>query len=154
MTHITCGLTAKNLYQLRNPTLGSRVWASFTYTCDIYRRVVSGRAWSSVCVCCVQVSVQLTTSAPSVADTADYYQCVVMVAAAQQDVVVAATVSHDQRRLSCRIPLDLLSFLNHHHHNASGTQLATCIGAHTSLLLPAAKDEASLSSPVPFEVAP
>ena len=26
MTHITCRLTAKNRDQLRNPTLGNRVW--------------------------------------------------------------------------------------------------------------------------------
>ena len=30
MTHVTYGLTAKNRDQLRNPTLGSRVWATFT----------------------------------------------------------------------------------------------------------------------------
>jgi len=29
MTHITCRLTAKNRDQLRNPTLGNLVWASF-----------------------------------------------------------------------------------------------------------------------------
>ena len=29
MTHVTCRLTAKNRDQLRNPTLGNRVWASF-----------------------------------------------------------------------------------------------------------------------------
>jgi len=28
MTHVTCRLTAKNRDQLRNPTLGSRVWAA------------------------------------------------------------------------------------------------------------------------------
>jgi len=27
MTHVTCRLTAKNRKQLRNPTLGNRVWA-------------------------------------------------------------------------------------------------------------------------------
>jgi len=32
MTHITCRLTAKNRDQIRNPTLGNRVWASFTFT--------------------------------------------------------------------------------------------------------------------------
>ena len=32
MTHITCRLTAKNRDQLRNPTLGNRVWATFTFT--------------------------------------------------------------------------------------------------------------------------
>jgi len=31
MTHVTCRLTAKNPDQLRNPTLGSRVWATFTF---------------------------------------------------------------------------------------------------------------------------
>ena len=29
MTHVTCRLTAKNRDQLRNPSLGNRVWASF-----------------------------------------------------------------------------------------------------------------------------
>ena len=32
MTHVTCRLTGKNRDQLRNPTLGNRVWASFTFT--------------------------------------------------------------------------------------------------------------------------
>jgi len=32
MTHITCRLTAKNRYQLGNPTLGNRVRASFLNT--------------------------------------------------------------------------------------------------------------------------
>ena len=31
MTHVTRRLTAKNRDQLRNPTLGNRVWATFTY---------------------------------------------------------------------------------------------------------------------------
>jgi len=31
MTHVTCMLTAKNRDQIRNPTLGSRVWATFTF---------------------------------------------------------------------------------------------------------------------------
>ena len=30
-THVTCRLTAKNRDQLRNPTLGNRVWATFTF---------------------------------------------------------------------------------------------------------------------------
>jgi len=29
MTHVTCRLTAKNRDQLRNPSLGNRVWATF-----------------------------------------------------------------------------------------------------------------------------
>ena len=31
MTHVTCKLTAKNRDQLRNPTLGNRVWSTFTF---------------------------------------------------------------------------------------------------------------------------
>jgi len=31
MTHVTCRLTAKNRDLLRNPTLGNRVWATFTF---------------------------------------------------------------------------------------------------------------------------
>ena len=31
MTHIICRLTAKYRDQLRNPTLGNRVWATFTF---------------------------------------------------------------------------------------------------------------------------
>ena len=31
MTHIACRLTVKNWDQLRNPTLGNRVWAIFTF---------------------------------------------------------------------------------------------------------------------------
>jgi len=31
MTHVTCRLTAKNRDQLRNPTISSRVWATFTF---------------------------------------------------------------------------------------------------------------------------
>jgi len=31
MTHVTCRLTAKNRDQLRNPTLGNRVWATSTF---------------------------------------------------------------------------------------------------------------------------
>ena len=29
--HVTCRLTAKNRDELRNPTLGNRVWATFTF---------------------------------------------------------------------------------------------------------------------------
>ena len=32
MIHVTCRLTAKNRDQLRNPTLGNRVWATFLLT--------------------------------------------------------------------------------------------------------------------------
>jgi len=31
MTHVTYKLTAKNRDQLQNPTLGNRVWATFTF---------------------------------------------------------------------------------------------------------------------------
>ena len=32
MSHVTCRLTAENRNQLRNPTLGNRVWHTFTFT--------------------------------------------------------------------------------------------------------------------------
>jgi len=32
MTYVTCRLTAKNRDQLRNPTLGNRIWATFMRT--------------------------------------------------------------------------------------------------------------------------
>jgi len=37
MTHITCRLTAKNRDQLRNPTLGNRVWTAFTFTPAVWQ---------------------------------------------------------------------------------------------------------------------
>jgi len=51
MTHITCRLTAKKRDQLRNPTLGNRVWATFTFdnyndtsvTRAMFRATVDGR---------------------------------------------------------------------------------------------------------------
>ena len=50
MTHVTCRLTAKNRDQLRNPTLGNRVWATFTffYPDRGARSIVMSE---SVCVC-------------------------------------------------------------------------------------------------------
>ena len=38
MTHVTCSLAAKNRDQLRNPTLGNRVWATFTSPYSITER--------------------------------------------------------------------------------------------------------------------
>jgi len=35
MTHVTCRLTARNRDQLRNPAIGNRVRASFTFTAEI-----------------------------------------------------------------------------------------------------------------------
>ena len=32
MTHVTCRLTVKNRDQPRNPTLGNRVWSTFTFS--------------------------------------------------------------------------------------------------------------------------
>jgi len=42
MTHVTCRLNAKDRDQLRNPTLGNRVWATFTFTVQRAR----GITWS------------------------------------------------------------------------------------------------------------
>ena len=45
MTHITCRLTVKNRDQLRNPTLGSRVWATCTFTCIVNKVKNQSAAW-------------------------------------------------------------------------------------------------------------
>ena len=47
MTHITCRLTAKNRDQLRNPTLGNRVWAF--YLCRSIKRCCDPPICLSVC---------------------------------------------------------------------------------------------------------
>ena len=39
MTHVTCRLAAKARDQLRNPTLGNRVWAAFTFYHLSFRRL-------------------------------------------------------------------------------------------------------------------
>ena len=52
MTHITCRLTATNQDQLRNPTLGNRVWATFTFLVEDvmdrckWRKVIKEARWS------------------------------------------------------------------------------------------------------------
>jgi len=54
MTHVTCRLTAKNRDQLRNPTLGNRVWATFfTRMHSMRSRVYAtvGRPSARLCVC-------------------------------------------------------------------------------------------------------
>jgi len=40
MTYITCRLTAKNRDQLRNPMLGNRSWAAFTFLVKLLKRKV------------------------------------------------------------------------------------------------------------------
>jgi len=46
MTYVTCRLTAKNRDQLRNPTLGNRVWATFTFLVHARSRTNwSGPVW-------------------------------------------------------------------------------------------------------------
>ena len=39
MTHVTCRLTAKNRDQLRNLTLGNRVWATFLHVNLVYLNI-------------------------------------------------------------------------------------------------------------------
>ena len=50
MTHVTCRLTAKYWDQLRNPTLGDRVWAAFTFLHRLPRPIAIDVASSGVCV--------------------------------------------------------------------------------------------------------
>jgi len=48
MTHVTCRLTAKNRDQLRNPTLGNRVWATFTFTFLCVQNQILFNSWRDV----------------------------------------------------------------------------------------------------------
>jgi len=52
MTHPTCRLTAKNRDQLRNPTLGNRVWATFVIfifcACVLLTQPESVGRWKSL----------------------------------------------------------------------------------------------------------
>ena len=41
MTHVTCRLTANHRDQLRNPTLGNRIWTTFTFTGASVRKAPS-----------------------------------------------------------------------------------------------------------------
>ena len=58
-THVTCRLTAKNRDQLRNPTLGNRVWSTFTFLAcfDLLLEIKSN---SSV----HKVSIRISQSSP------------------------------------------------------------------------------------------
>ena len=55
MTHVTCRLTAKNRDQLRNPALGNRVWATFTFL-HLTRRVSVTKMMNRRRRCCVIIS--------------------------------------------------------------------------------------------------
>jgi len=50
MTHVTCRLTAKNLEQLRDPTLGNRVWATFIPTGSKRSHREFTSSWQNVAV--------------------------------------------------------------------------------------------------------
>jgi len=51
MTHVTCRLSAKNRDQLRNPTPGNRVWATFTFYLPVGERGIVMNVSVSLCVC-------------------------------------------------------------------------------------------------------
>jgi len=53
MTHITCRLTAKNRDQLQNPTLGNRVWATFTFFTFFTCCLLLFYYFGAVVICCV-----------------------------------------------------------------------------------------------------
>jgi len=59
MTHVTCRLTAGNWDQLRNPALGSRVWASFTFAYADVLNTWTAVLAASVAVGCVCVKYAL-----------------------------------------------------------------------------------------------
>ena len=47
MTHVTCRLTAKNRDRLRNPTLGSRVLATFTFLASLCELGIAHNTYGS-----------------------------------------------------------------------------------------------------------
>ena len=53
MIHVTCRLTAKNRDQLRNPTLGNRVWATFLTYNNPWRQILHLKLfmsqWNTCC---------------------------------------------------------------------------------------------------------
>jgi len=55
MIHVTCRLTAKNRDQLRNPTFGNRVWATFTFFCTNNAPFTTGNTANDVS--CLRISV-------------------------------------------------------------------------------------------------
>ena len=53
MTHVTSRLTAKNRDQLRNPTFGNRVWATFfTLHCFTQEKVATGQLTNATGAVC------------------------------------------------------------------------------------------------------
>ena len=48
MIHVTCRLTAKNRDQLRNPTFGNRVWATFTFLMSLRKQAINDKLEGSV----------------------------------------------------------------------------------------------------------
>jgi len=51
MTRITCRLTVKNRDQPRNPTLGNRVWAAFTFSISVFYESTESHAFArGVCI--------------------------------------------------------------------------------------------------------
>ena len=69
MTHVTCRLTAKNRDQLRNPTLGNRVWANFTFLLThrthLTRLTVVRPTFSSESACSFNDITQFSSARPS-----------------------------------------------------------------------------------------
>jgi len=56
MIHVTCRLTAKNRDQLPNPTLGSRVWATFTF---FNHKNISVIIWNDIYMHSIYVTAEL-----------------------------------------------------------------------------------------------
>jgi len=66
MTHVTCRLTAKNRDQLWNPTLGCRVWATFTFLeQDILRAALHSAKMQPLATDAAWVCLLVTTVSPT-----------------------------------------------------------------------------------------
>jgi len=74
MTYLTCRLTAKNRDQLRNPTLGNRVWPTFTFfiSSSVKTRCVHWLLGLRYLTPCLQFALTKPTAPPALRFTIPY----------------------------------------------------------------------------------
>jgi len=104
MTHITCRLTAKNRDQLRNPTLGNRVWATFFIFSKLFYKFSIQSPHLSDAVSQKFLTIYFSTMtmhAPGI------FQLNAMISALQ--IIVASIVSEETRTTTCEM---LLTWVN------------------------------------------
>jgi len=73
MTHVNCRLTGKNRDQLRNPTLGNRVWATFTILAAILEGTWLLPAYGSLVTVAVVYETRLLPATVGIRVSSDNY---------------------------------------------------------------------------------